>query len=112
MKKLTLVLLFMFPLSLFVLTGPTSAGEPSIRLVKWLPNTESDLAGYEIFYGRQSKLYEISIIFGKREEFPLVLETGIKYFFAMKAFDWSGNRSDFSLEHTFTVPVSIIKDIP
>lgn len=74
--------------------------------VSWQPNTESDLAGYVVYYGTASRTYTESEringtgttqvrIEGLAQEEP--------YFLAVTAFDRNGNESAFSEEKTFTI---------
>jgi hypothetical protein len=68
-------------------------------IVKWLPNSEPDLAGYNVYYGKASRTYSNSIPAGLSTECIIPdLEAGYEYFFAVTAFDTAGNESQFSEE--------------
>ena len=68
-------------------------------IVQWLPNHESDLAGYKVYYGKTSRSYSSSIPAGLATECSIPdLEAGYEYFFAVTAFDTAGNESPFSEE--------------
>jgi len=64
----------------------------------WDANSESDLAGYELHYGTSSGSYTNLKVFGRTATQGSVtgLLEGNTYYFALKAFDSSGNRSGFS----------------
>lgn len=73
----------------------------------WTPNSESDLAGYKIYWGLASRSY------GTPVAVPLPhtptatvsnLPTGRTYYFAVTAYDVSGNESGFSNEVSQTIP--------
>lgn len=74
--------------------------------LSWNANTEPDLAGYKMFVGRASRIYDpptnvpvsptIATISG--------LVSGQTYYFALKAFDTANNESNFSSEVTKTIP--------
>ena len=100
---------------------------PFTRTLKWDPNTESDLAGYKVYYGTTSRDCDTSVL---DEQFtyagsqadqgasPIVifvtdlndvdnpeyaltnLAIGVDYHFAVTAFDLSGNESGYSPEAT------------
>lgn len=108
MKNLlmTIAFLFLFPIILY-----GAEGDQSNVTVSWNANIEADLAGYELHYGRESGSYTFKIIMDKRTAYPLVLEQGINYFFALKAFDLSGNVSGFGEELNYTVAIISEGDI-
>jgi len=66
----------------------------------WEPNNEPDLAGYIVFVGLASADYDTSYPVGKEaNEYQLELSSDENdYFLALKAFDNSGNESEFSAE--------------
>lgn len=68
-------------------------------LVLWQPNSEPDLAGYRIYYGLRSGDYLHVIDVGNNTSWLINdLTSGNTYFFAVTAYDKSGNESDFSEE--------------
>jgi hypothetical protein len=89
-------------------TGGTAPPPPSggSATVTWNANTESDLAGYRVYYGTSSRTitnYPNSISVGKVMTATISgLTKGTKYYFAVKAVDTSGNLSGYSLEVTKT----------
>jgi hypothetical protein len=82
----------------------TTSGSPSpsggaTATVTWNANTESDLAGYRVYYGTSSRNYPNSISVGKVTSATVSgLTVGTTYYFALKAFDTTGNLSGYSAE--------------
>ncbi|HFE38845.1 MAG TPA: fibronectin type III domain-containing protein [Gammaproteobacteria bacterium] len=83
-----LLLLFALPLALFAQNSAT---------ILWKPNTETDLSGYRVFYGKAPRQY--NFFFSTAETMYTVnnLKPG-RYYFAVTALDFSGNESPFSEE--------------
>lgn len=70
----------------------------NIRL-KWDPNTESDLAGYKIYYGSASRVYSNSINVGNVTTYTLTnLDPRYPYYIAITAYDTENLESAFSNE--------------
>ncbi len=89
---------------LLAVIHPASGFAASI-LVKWNANTESDLAGYKIYYGNQSRTYGSSVNVGKVTSYQLGnVSTGRTYYMALTAYDTSGNESGYSSESSVYVP--------
>ncbi len=83
-------------LLVFILSFMTS---PDTVTVSWSANTESDLAGYRIYYGAFSGKYDNEIDVGNVTSFVIRdIEDGTTYFFALTAYDDSSNESGFSDE--------------
>lgn len=74
--------------------------------VNWNPNTEPDLAGYRIYHGTESGQYGEPVDVGNVTEHQLTItpEYGATYYFALTAYDTSGNESGYSDEATCFVP--------
>jgi len=71
----------------------------------WDANTESDLAGYRIYYGTESGNYTQTIDVGNELSALIIIsETNKTYYFAITAYDTSGNESGFSQEVSLFVP--------
>lgn len=78
-------------------TGP-------VRL-RWTANTESDLAGYLLHYGRASGVYDAAdspIDVGSVTTYIVTIHDEGNWFFALKAYDTTAQESDFSSELTGT----------
>jgi len=78
---------------------------PATVTVSWDANTENDLAGYRIYYGERSRNYDLKITAGKVTSHRIDgLMPGKRYFFAVTAYDLSGNESGFSSEVNVDIP--------
>ncbi|MFY9268167.1 MAG: fibronectin type III domain-containing protein [Candidatus Manganitrophaceae bacterium] len=65
----------------------------------WNPNSESDLAGYKVYYGTSSRNYGAPINVGNKTTHTITgLVDNQSYYFAVTAYDTSGNESGFSNE--------------
>ncbi|MBS0170327.1 MAG: fibronectin type III domain-containing protein [Nitrospira sp.] len=82
-------------------SASTSTPTTASATVSWNANTEADLAGYRIYVGTRSGSYGFVGPFEvtNRTSFTIPnLPTGTTYFFAVSAFDQSGNESAKSAE--------------
>ena len=79
----------------------TSSGTGSATL-SWTSNSEADLAGYKLYVGTAPGRYTYAgspVIIGLTGSYTLSgLPMGQTYYFALSAFDSSGNESAFSAE--------------
>ena len=93
-RALALVfLLWLFLSPSFVGPDPVWAQEASITLA-WLPNDEPDLAGYTVYYGQASGVYEHVLDAGLGTRVTISgLEPGTRYYFVVTAYDAYGNES-------------------
>ena len=66
-----------------------------------------DLLGYKIYYGTSSGSYSQVIDVGNKIEHIFEVPVSGKYYFAVTAYDFSGNESDFSDEVSL-----VIVDVP
>ncbi len=72
--------------------------------ISWNENTESDLAGYRLYYGSASQSYTDTVDVGLVSHYTVGgLSEGETYYFAVTAYDFSGNESEFSDEVFATV---------
>jgi hypothetical protein len=78
---------------------------PFSVIVRWSPNTESDLAGYKVYHGTESRLYDTSVDAGMvtSQEIGGLIE-GVTYYFAVTAYNAGGVESYFSEEVSFLEP--------
>ena len=91
----------LLPLTTFILAlalWPVLAHSVNIN-VAWDPNTESDLAGYRLYYGTISGDYPHSIDVGNTTQHTITnLEAEATYYIAATAYDAASNESVFSEE--------------
>jgi PKD repeat protein len=97
--------------SLLVLTA-TPSQAASVQPSWGAPTTSADgtalkdLAGYKVYFGLASRTYGTPIDVGNTTTFTLSsLTGGLKYFFAVTAYDTSKNESALSSEVSFTPPL-------
>jgi hypothetical protein len=78
--------------------------------LSWNPNSESDLAGYKIYYGNASRTYHTNVDVGNVTSYTVSsLEEGKMYFFAATAYDTSNNESGYSNEVSYDVHITKIQ---
>ena len=97
-------------LALILALLPTILFAAVVR-ISWNANTESDLEGYRVFYGASSGNYPYVINVGNKTTIDVsgLSESGT-YYFAVTAFDFSGNESDYSLETSVSIPAESSDD--
>jgi hypothetical protein len=102
MMKHKTISLFLANMALVAFPALALAGSATLH---WRANTESDLAGYRIYYGAQSRSYGPYIPLGKSViSYTLNgLVDGKTYYFTLTAVDTSGNESGYSTEVSKTV---------
>jgi hypothetical protein len=71
--------------------------------VTWAANNEADLAGYKLYVGTVSGVYNKTIDVGNRTSYVITLPKGVTYFFAVTAYDKSGHESRHSGEQSRSV---------
>src|SRR5687768_16036901 len=64
----------------------------------WDPNTESNVASYNVYFGTASRTYGSPINVGNRTAFTVTGLTGTVFYFAVTAVDTAGVESGFSSE--------------
>ena len=76
--------------------------------VTWNANTEPDLAGYKVYMGTAPGVYGAPVDVGNVTAYTATLTpaTGTTYYFALTAYDTSGNESVKSDEVSAFVPDS------
>jgi hypothetical protein len=74
--------------------------------VTWNPNTEPDLAGYKLYHGTASGQYGEPVDVGNvtGHVMEITPQHGATYYFALTAYDTSGNESGYSDEATCFIP--------
>ena len=77
--------------------------------VSWNINTEPDLDGYIVYYGTYSGSYQQSVDVGLTTSRDIdELDQGTTYYFAVSAYDTSGNESPFSSEASILIPEDVV----
>lgn len=75
--------------------------------ISWNKNSESDVAGYKIYYGTSARNYQNMLDVGPFTAAAIDgLSSGFTYFFAVTAYDASGNESAYSQEIQAAIPVA------
>jgi hypothetical protein len=88
--------------SLIVSPGTVSA---ALVTIGWNNNTDPDLAGYKVYCGTAPGEYDYILNVGlKNQVYVHGLEEDTHYYFAITAYDESGNESPFSREVQATIP--------
>jgi len=73
--------------------------------ISWNDNAESDLAGYKVYYGTAPHTYRNTLDVGPFTSAVIDgLSSGTTYYFAVTAYDTSGNESADSQEIQATIP--------
>lgn len=73
--------------------------------LSWSANTETDLAGYKVYYGTSSRSYGAPVDVGNRTTFTATgLSEGQTYYFAVTAYNAAGSESGLSTEVSKTFP--------
>jgi hypothetical protein len=88
---------------LFLLAIPVAPQSPVITSfstkLSWDANTETDLAGYKVYWGNSSRAYGTPVTLGKVTTYEVSgLVTPGVYFFAVTAINTGGQESGFSNE--------------
>lgn len=72
--------------------------------VNWNANTESDLAGYRVYYGAAPGTYSQTVDVGLTTSHSITgLVDGSTYYISVTAYDTSGNESTPSIEAVFSI---------
>jgi len=82
--------------------------------VTWNPNTEEDLAGYRLYVGEASGQYGEPVDVGNvtGHVMEITPQHGATYYFALTAYDTSGNESGYSAEATCFIPDGVKPEKP
>jgi len=99
MKKLYCLFILLFFIFLAIIKSAQSVS------LAWDPNSETNLAGYVIYYGTASGQYSNSNnVMNTTNTTVAGLLNGVMYFFVVTAYDASGLESDPSNEVAYRVP--------
>lgn len=86
-------------------TAPYAEGQTMIDFdLEWDAVSASDLAGYVVYWGYESRRYRSSVNVGNKTSYTVrSAERGKTYYFAVTAYDLEGNESAFSNEVSRTI---------
>lgn len=85
--------------------GMTGAVNAATVQVSWAANTEPDIAGYKVYCGNSSGSYPYVYDAGNSTSRTLTgMINGRNYYFAVTAYDTSGNESGYSQEIHVLIP--------
>lgn len=102
MRRSTGAVLTILVLYLFCIPGLLCAATLEIS---WNHNTESDLKGYQVYYGNASGSYQCALDVGNTNHVTIGgFFEGQVYYIAVTAYDYAGNESSFSREVSVAVP--------
>jgi len=95
-----------FEIGVSIIIGLIAANAMAAQAtLAWDPNTESDLAGYRIHYGTASGSYTVHTDVHNVTTYTVDgLTAGQTYYFAVTAYDASGNESGYSNPVSYAVP--------
>ena len=111
------LLLIYFLVSASILFGPMQlpaiAADVGVANFSWLPNTETDIAGYKIHYGtNHNGPYDLvadignpSPVNGRIQGHVTGLVEGTTYFFVATAYNDAGLESEYSTEVEYSIPL-------
>lgn len=112
MKKLFTILKTAILTMLLVLGLSGAVWAESVGF-EWNANTESDLAGYKMYWGNLSGVYGNSFDVGNQTNYTVIeLVEGQTYYFAATAYDTTGNESGYSDEVSYEVVDTTPPDAP
>jgi K319L-like, PKD domain/Fibronectin type III domain len=90
-----------------LLLGLAPSAHAASVVLSWSANSESDLGGYIAYWGGASRSYPNHSDVGTARSLTIPgLVEGNTYFFAVKAYDNTGNQSAYSAEVSLTIPTS------
>jgi len=85
---------FMLGCCLGLIPPAVHAATTNSVTLQWAANSESDLAGYKVYQGTSTGVYDQSIEVGNVTTYTKSnLQAGLTYYFALTAYDVSGNES-------------------
>ncbi len=87
-------------LSILIIGFPALAADVTLL---WDANTETNIAGYRVYYGSASRAYVAPISVGNQTTYTVKNLGPGTYYFAVTAFDTTGAESDFSNEVSKTI---------
>ena len=107
LKKIR-VLYFLPLLAIFSLSSlPLPAASAATVTIAWDKNVETDVIGYELHYGEYSHNYQYTVDVANNTSCSISgLVEDTTYYFAVKAYNDKGLKSDYSEELAHTIPIT------
>lgn len=94
-----------FGVVLVCLTAYGIAKGASSAALQWTPNMDPAISGYNLYYGGATRAYTNMLSVGDATNATVDgLMEGKTYFFAVTAYDNTGEESDYSAETVYVVP--------
>ncbi|HHO69242.1 MAG TPA: right-handed parallel beta-helix repeat-containing protein, partial [Gammaproteobacteria bacterium] len=84
-------------------TTPCTSGCSKVLQLNWNPNTESDVAGYNVYHGTTSGVYTDVFWVGNTTSYQYTATVAGNHYFAISAVDTSQNESPKSAEVVMSV---------
>jgi hypothetical protein len=118
-KIILLIALIVFILGFFLLLNFEKKPAQGSAVLSWDANSESDLAGYKIYYGTNPRTgdcpiggYGKVIDAGKKVNYKISnLESGKTYYFSVTSYNSAKKESCFSAEMKKTIKVTMLDRI-
>src|SRR4030042_280361 len=99
---------FLFLLPIVICLLSMQAVDAASVTLAWDPNSEPDIAGYKLYYGKTSGSYESAIDVGNQTSYSISdLEDGKTYYCMVRAYNIFGKESEFSSELRYPEPFSM-----
>ena len=89
---------YLLKLSTIVLFFYASNAAAGVVTLAWDASSSPSVRGYRLYYGPASGNYRYNVDVGNYTACTVVVQEGATYYFAVKAYDSTGNESGFSSE--------------
>jgi fibronectin type 3 domain-containing protein len=97
----------LFSVFIFTIALTSATAFAATLTLAWDSNSESDVEGYKVYYGNNSRDYSYVVDIGNQSSCTISgLTQGEVHYFAVTAYDINNNESDFSVEIDYEVPNS------
>ena len=83
----------------------TITGDEQV-IIEWYPNGEYDLAGYQVWRGRDDTNFDLlaEVSENATRYIDTTVRNGVTYYYAVSAYDVDGNESELSPENAWDTP--------
>lgn len=94
---------------MFLPVFASAQGSTNLVNLSWQPSPDTNVIGYNIYYGTASRSYTNEVSLGNISSATISgLVGGVTYYFAATSYDATGDESDFSNEIEYNIPTSVI----